>query len=486
MRRKGAVEGSVEVEIVESDDDGDHGRASGGNPRQRTALEGDRARRQMLRRVGVGSVVALTAVIGVAHVVETRRDADRRGALGDVPGLVGSLEDPLREVWRVPATSVVAWNDTVVVVADPNRPNVQLGIALASGEIVWTWLGPDGQHCIPVLDGEWPAADPTELIACAVAPGAAATSAATPEVGGTDVVVLDVGTGAEVGSLAVPSGLAFVDSADGDLILMSVGPGSTVQVSRWDPRTGHQVWQFTSEPGLWEAIASAGDGGYAIDNGVITFGDSALAISESTGAEVDLEQLWWADTPVAGGLPDGGSFETAYRDGVPLRTRVFDADGSRRFDVEAVPWLATISDGSLTGVLPVRRTTGQEVVGLDAATGAELWTVGAMAGQEPVLQIDGVAVALGTSSAVGLELADGLRLWQMPIERSAGAWQPVSDGGLVLLLSREQGPLELAAHDVRTGARVWGVRVPDDARYLRGVGGAVVLVQTATEVVAFR
>jgi len=95
-------------------------------------------------------------------------------------------------------------------------------------------------------------------------------------------------------------------------------------------------------------------------------------------------------------------------------------------------------------------------------------------------------VALGTSSAMGLELADGLRLWQVPIERSDGAWQPVSDGGLVLLLSREQGPLELAAHDVRTGARVWGVRVPDDARYLRSVGGAVVLVQTATEAVAFR
>ena len=482
MRRKGAVDGSVEVEIVESDGDGDDGRASGSNPHQRPAWEGDRARRQMLRRVGVGSVVALAAVIGVAHVAETRRDADRRGALGDVPGLVGSLENPLREVWRVPATSVVAWNDTVVVVSDPARPSAQLGIALSSGEIVWTWLGPDGQHCIPVLDGEWPAAEPTELIACAVAPGAAAT----PEASGSGVVVLDVGTGAEVGSLTVPSGLAFVNSADGDLILMSVGPGSTVQVSRWDPRTGQQVWSYASEPGLWEVIASEGGGAYAIDNGVITFGDSALAISESTGAEVDLEQAWWADAPVAGGLPDGGSFETAYRNGVPLRTRVFDADGSRRFDVEAVPWLAMISDGSLTEVLPVRRTTGQEVVGLDAATGAELWTVGAMAGLEPVLQVDGVAVALGTSSAMGLELADGLRLWQVPIERSAGAWQPVSDGGLVLLLSREQGPLELAAHDVRTGARVWGVRVPDDARYLRSVGGAVVLVQTATEAVAFR
>src|SRR5665647_2202114 len=401
MRRSGAVDGSVEDEIVESDDDGDGdgdgGRASGGNPHQRPAWEGDRARRQMLRRVGVGSVVALTAVIGVAQVVETRRDADRRGSLGDVPGLVGSLENPLREVWRVPATSVVAGNDTVVVVADPARPNVQLGIALSSGEIVWTWLGPDGHYCIPVLDGEWPAVEPTELIACAVAPGAAATPVVTPEAGGADVVVLDVGTGAEVGSLAVPSGLAFVDSADGDLILMSVGPGSTVQVSRWDPRTGEQVWQFTSEPGLWEAITSEGGGGYAIDNGVITFGDSALAISESTGAEVDLEQAWWADAPVAGGLPDGGSFETAYRNGVPLRTRVFDADGSRRFDVEAVPWLAMISDGSLTEVLPVRRMTGQEVVGLDATTGAELWTVGAMAGLEPVLQIDGVAVALGTS-----------------------------------------------------------------------------------------
>src|SRR5665811_484888 len=246
MRRSGAVDGSVEVEIVESDDDGDgdgdDGRASGGHPHQRPAWEGDLARRQMLRRVGVGSVVALTVVIGVAHVVETRRDADRRGLLGDVPGLVGSLEDPLREVWRVPATSVVAWNDTVVAVADPNRPNVQLGIALSSGEIVWTWLGPDGHYCIPVLDGEWPAVEPTELIACAVAPGAAAT----PEASGSGVVVLDVGTGAEVGSLAVPSGLAFVDSADGDLILMSVGPGSTVQVSRWDPRTGEQVWQFTS------------------------------------------------------------------------------------------------------------------------------------------------------------------------------------------------------------------------------------------------
>ena len=43
MRRNGAADDSVEVEIVESDDgdDGDDGRASGGNSHQRPAWEGD-------------------------------------------------------------------------------------------------------------------------------------------------------------------------------------------------------------------------------------------------------------------------------------------------------------------------------------------------------------------------------------------------------------------------------------------------------------
>ena len=46
MRRNGAVDDSVEVEIVESDDDDDGddcdgGRASGGNSHQRPAWEGD-------------------------------------------------------------------------------------------------------------------------------------------------------------------------------------------------------------------------------------------------------------------------------------------------------------------------------------------------------------------------------------------------------------------------------------------------------------
>src|SRR5665648_788195 len=79
MRRSGAVDGSVEVEIVESDDDGDgdgdDGRASGSNPHQRPAWEGDRARRQMLRRVGVGSGTAAGAT---TDPTPTRRSIWRR------------------------------------------------------------------------------------------------------------------------------------------------------------------------------------------------------------------------------------------------------------------------------------------------------------------------------------------------------------------------------------------------------------------------
>jgi hypothetical protein len=57
---------------------------------------------------------------------------------------------------------------------------------------------------------------------------------------------------------------------------------------------------------------------------------------------------------------------------------------------------------------------------------------------------------------------------------------------VVLILTREQGTIGIAAHRLRTGNVAWRVPVPDDAFYLEQAGQDLVLVHTPRGVIAFR
>jgi outer membrane protein assembly factor BamB len=218
-----------------------------------------------------------------------------------------------------------------------------------------------------------------------------------------------------------------------------------------------------------------------VDDVVWLGGSTYVAVSLATGAPVDD-----AVAPVAQWetrLPDGSRVELEYRP--EPHARVIDADGSVRFEVDAEPWVPWITDGSVPGVLMLR-LPDHRITGVDARTGEQLWTAGRLVWMAPGVQVDGVVVALGTSTAVGLSVADGLRLWEVAIERGAGAWSPLTDGRSVFLLTAGASGIQLAAHDLRSGTRQWAVATDVGATYLDALGSGTLLVHTGGDLIAYR
>lgn len=300
-------------------------------------------------------------------------------------------------------------------------------------------------------------------------------------------VALDVATGREVGGLDLPGAPMTVDVVDDDLVMSRVGERAAVQALRWDPGAGRVVWSYRSEPGVADVLRRAGWWNSVVDRGVLWLGqDQVIALSAASGQELpanDPPAFWSVGGRVT--LADGGVAEWAHdATGDPTGTQVFDDDGHLRFSYPGEPWLAEVSDGSEPGVLPMRRSGALDVVGLDARTGEQRWAARTLQGMYPYLQLDGIVVSTGSLRAIALDLATGERVWEQPIA-GARTW-PLTDGRVVLLLTRQAGEVGLAAIDLQTGARRWTVEMPAEATYLDQGGAGTVLVHTLGEVVAYR
>lgn len=447
--------------------------ASGARPGSRAG-----ARARHLRAwTALGTLAAVALVTIAVDQAELRRQEAQIAALTDLPGFLDPIGEPLAVVWRAGAGTPVARTGTTVLVSDRrDRPSLR-ALDLADGSVVWERSGPRGEVCRGVADPQPVGLPDVEHVVC-VPSGARGL----PVLG--TLTVLDAATGVELRA-EVADGLMFADLADGRVVLTTAEADGAVGVRSWDPATGEDAWVFRSPAGFLDAVDAEGGGRYALRDGVLEIGnrERAFALATATGEPVDAR----ADGMRAP-LPAGGEARWVNdRFGRPADVTVVDEEGSPAFDAPGVPWLAPVGDGSASGVLVVRRTSDQHLLGLDAGTGRVRWDLANVPWLAPSVQVSGIVVGVGPTSAVALDLGTGLRLWDHQAGRSIAGWQALTDGHVVLLPREDaDGRLWLSARRLRTGDAAWEVRLPRAARTLQPVDGRTLLVVADGVLVALR
>lgn len=103
MRRSGASDDAVEVELVEEDDDDVAAPAAGvGVPVIHGTEDGAGRGRRALHGVGLVVAVALGCGVVALNVSDVRQAAGLRAELADAPGLLSPLGESLSVMWTTP------------------------------------------------------------------------------------------------------------------------------------------------------------------------------------------------------------------------------------------------------------------------------------------------------------------------------------------------------------------------------------------------
>jgi len=500
MRRRGASDDAVEVEMVEVDDlTGVDGAGPPLVP-EVDARDSDRhaRRRRVLRWVGGGVLAALATGAVVVNVQAAREAAARQAALADLPWVLPRMDGSLEEVWRAPGGWVVAETSAVLVTSPSTGEGGLYGVDTRTGETLWERPGSEQDtNCSGVVDYSGWEDDPVgfvppepDLLMCVPWDAYGQDALPTPDFA-VEIVFLDVATGVQVSSVTLDGELLYSDSVDGNTVLSFVRSDAGVTVLRLDPHTGEVLWTYRSDPGVLPQ-GVFGSWNYGTVDGVLRIdGEFDLSIALDDGTVVASSPSDTADptVPVAR-LADGGTVEWAHEPtGSDGTVRVLEPDGTVRFEVSGSPWWFGRADGSAADVVLVQQqgsagadAQGSQVVALDAATGETLWSVPDLNGM-PIALIDGVALTSG-ATAGAIDIRSGRRLWELPIDHSVyvGA---LTDGELQLVPVGEAGTLQLAAVSVRTGTEAWRMPLPDGTTQVSATLGGLVLVTTGTELIAF-
>lgn len=484
----------VDVAIEDPEDAADAGWARG---RDRGGRRLRPAHRWLLLGLGGVAVVVLAVVWVTADAAQQREEAGRRAALADVPGVLDSLDEPLRVLWSSQESMYpIAYSDQVVVVASTDDDVSVLALDATSGEVLWRREGVRDESCEALVAGSaWDAVRATEVI-CWVSTDIVQAEGplGLPP---SDVVVLDVATGAEVGAYEVPGTLIAVEALDGSALIASADAAGAVGVERWDPGGG-VLWSVT-EPGLLAQIQDEGlvftVAGTHFWCGGLDAEARSLATGEPVGGVGARPEPFYSGTAQ---LADGGWASWALRDGPGgsldrIWTRVTDGDGTLRFEVGGRPWVdyrrsvasragSVVSDGLPAGLLLMRLDAGigdsGHVAALDARTGAVRWEGQRLAEVYPCVQVGGVLVAAGTGRVYAFDLATGRELWRGAAAEQAGGVSLTDGERLVLPTEVGDGPA-LTSFDIDTGATGWTVVLPEEPVSLRALGGRLVLMVTA-------
>jgi hypothetical protein len=469
------VPGDVVEVLVEEGD------APGGEPDDHEIPPRARAR---LRWASAGVLVLVASSMATATVLEARGDAAAAAALAGQAGVLAPLDGPLQEAWRVDDGWLLAEGDGAIVLMDVAGASLIRGLDPRTGRVLWSRDPGSQASCLPVRDAATDASADAPLRADLLVCGPVGNPYGGGATEATTMTTVDATSGTELASWDVGPGLAFSESADGDLVAVGFESDGAARLTRWDPRTGQAVWTHVSAPGVGDEIMSGEFWSFRVADDVVWLGGSAhVAVSLATGDPVDDAAASAATSEVR--LADGGRVVAEYGSEPEPHTRVVDADGSERFEVAAEPWVPWITDGSVPGILMLRGPD-YRITGMDARTGEQRWSADGLVGMTPGVQVDGVVVALGTSTAVGLTVADGLRLWEVGIARGSGGWAPLTDGRSVILLTAGDTGKQIAAHDLRTGTQEWAVATDLGATYLDALGDGTLLVHTGSDLIAYR
>src|SRR5665648_1064813 len=155
MRRRGASDDAVEVEMVEVDDlTGVDGAGPPLVPEADARDSDPHARRaRVLRWVGAGVLAALATGVVVVNVQAAREAAARQAALADLPWVLPHMDGPLEEAWRTPGGWVIAETTEVLVTSPNTGEGGPRAVDVRTGEAVWERPGSElDASCYGVVD----------------------------------------------------------------------------------------------------------------------------------------------------------------------------------------------------------------------------------------------------------------------------------------------------------------------------------------------
>lgn len=472
MRRSGASDDAVEVELVEEEDDDDVSApaAGAGIPVIHGAEDGADRGRRVLHGVGLVVAVALGCGVVALNVSDVRQAAGLRAELADAPGLLSPLGESLSVMWTTPeARPVGAAGGLILVTTDELQ-----AYDANSGDLVWTRPASAGVAEV-CLAGELQEAP--GVVVCAATETA---RAADPDRTVT-VTVLDLATGEERVRLQRPGSLLGGHLVGDDVVLALAQSDGSLLVERFDPASGATRWAYQSPVRVLFGDVSNLQSLHWRTDELVVVALQWLALDLETGEETDRVTqtdgtFHWAESV---DLADGSTatwragldfFSEPFQGGV-----VLDADGSERFALPAPAWTTEIDDGSEPGILLVLTPGADgELQGLDARTGELLWRAESIKVRQALARVGGVALVRDSSSVVAVRITDGRELWRVVTEQPRDI-EALTDGDVILLVGRDERGRFVAGHSVQDGMEVWREDLPYGNR-VTAAGGRLLVV----------
>lgn len=370
----------------------------------------------------------------------------------DVTALAGGLrplEEPPEVRWSVPVepgTEVVPAVGAVVTVDD-----ALTGYAVEDGSVLWRSepLG-DRATCLPG-QGE-PA---REVVVCVVPTGWREQAARLTTVRSATGEVLGERVVATAGRLSV------VPVGDTDVV-RAWWSGREVLLVREDAATGEVRWERTF---VHDGLGRGADVVLDVRRGVVDLIAPGLAAAlTEDGLSLVEDDVW---TIVR--LHDGRYVGNEYGRGTAT---VFTAAGEPAFRIKGRVLEAPLSDGSAPGVI-VTNTFGS-VVGVDGATGSELWALPG-AGLRAVARVDGRVVVQTDSSFRSVDTRTGEEVWDVEIA-DTGPWPVLTDGESLFVTEQGLAGPGLVSVALDDGAVEWRWTLPEDTYDVVAVEGRLFLL----------
>lgn len=395
--------------------------------------------------VAVGVAAALAGSVAFTASMEDARPVD----VTALPGGLRPLDEPPEPRWTVPVepgTELVPAVGAVVTV-----DGGLTGHAVEDGSVLWRseFLG-DRATCLPA-----PGAPAREVVVCAVPTGWREQVARMVTVRSATGEVLGDRTVETAGRLSVvPIGAADV--------VRAWWRGDEVALVREDAATGEVRWERALEH---DGLGRGSDVVLDVRRGVV----DVLAPGVAAALTEDGRSLVEDDVWTIVRLQDGRYVGNEYGRGTAT---VFTAAGEPAFRVEGRVLEAPLSDGSAPGVL-VTNTFGS-IVGVDAATGSELWSLPGT-GVRAVARVDGRVVVQTDSTYRSVDARTGEEAWAVELDDD-GPGPVLTDGRSIYVTERSRGGPGLVSIALDDGAVEWRWALPEDTFHVVAVEGRLFLL----------
>ncbi|WP_024287992.1 PQQ-binding-like beta-propeller repeat protein [Cellulomonas sp. KRMCY2] len=433
-----------------------------GDGGDRTGLDGhDRGPARARRTVRwLGVIAIVLAVVVTTNVVEARRVDRKVAAIAAMPGLVGSLDEPLEQVWELDRNRVTGVAGDLLILQEAGTYRAT---DVVTGEQRWQVsraAAARADRCGGLVGTDTP------MVLCwrgevGAADGDTGAGGASPAA----MIGLSLQDGSVVLERETELPSAGYGIVDGDLVTGD-RTGRVLAVQRIDPSTGDVRWATEVE-----LVGRQVSGGYiatvrASDGFVLVAGPTSAVLSGDDGAVLG---IWHHTDPAS--LADEGNAVT-----VGTTTRGFAVweqmvDGQRSgvgtwypTHGEPVPidgFLAepAMSDGSAPGVLLLQDATSSVLEAIDATTGEQLWSV-ELPGGTVLMRRDGALVLCDAEQVLALDLRKGTELWSRPVPGLRADGRFVSDGWTLVVMAVQEGSWQMQAVWLDDGERRWHAIAP--------------------------